>query len=55
MSETICAFCTLPATHMATVSGKHYPRLCRKHWREVMFPVKEEEPSDTGTAEPDSN
>lgn len=54
MTTTLCAFCTLPADRVATVNGKHYPRLCAKHQREVyiapeaMPPVMEHDDASTG-------
>lgn len=35
MSTELCQFCTLPATRHATINGKHYPRLCMKHFRQL--------------------
>lgn len=33
--KPLCSYCTLPATRHSTVNGRHYPRLCLKHFRQV--------------------
>lgn len=33
---TICAQCTLPSRHASVVKGVFYPRLCDKHYNEIV-------------------
>lgn len=34
----LCSECTLPATYSYQKNGINKPRLCRKHWRELVYP-----------------
>lgn len=37
MSTNICAKCTLPSRHASVIQGQYYPRLCDKHYNELMM------------------